>query len=165
MALLPYIPGAAIVAPTAEPARSSKAGGGGEAASPKDAKLMDSCKQFEGQFFDMMLQEMRKTVPDDPTLGDDAHEQQIFQGMMDDNVAQQMAKHAGSNDLAAQMYKQLSAKNAAAANAQSAGEASKAAASTALAQPLALLSKAIPIIKKSAIFTDNGEKANGDAAH
>ena len=160
MAISPYVPGAAIIAPKAESASSSQASD--SAASPKDAKLMDSCKQFEGQFFDMMLQEMRKTVPDDPTLGDDAHEQQIFQGMMDDNIAQQMAKHAGSNDLAAQMYKQLAAKNAAAANAQVAGNASSL---KAVVVPLSAVASGVPILKKSAIFADNGDEHDGTSDH
>ena len=78
------------------------------AAMPDDPKLKDACKQFEGQFFAIMLSEMQKTVPDDPELGDDAHEQQIFQGMLDDNIAQQMAKRSdGPNDLAEQMFRQL----------------------------------------------------------
>ena len=75
---------------------------------PVDPKLKDASKQFEGQFFALVLQEMQKTVPDDPELGDDAHEQQIFTGMLDDNMAQQMAKQStGPNDLADQMYRQL----------------------------------------------------------
>ena len=161
MAISPYIPSAAIVAPKAESASAAQTGSGG-AGAPKDAKLMDSCRQFEGQFFDMMLQEMRKTVPDDPTLGDDAHEQQIFQGMMDDNVAQEMAKHAGSNDLAAQMYKQLAAKNAAAANAQVAGNASSL---KAVVVPLSAVASGVPILKKSAIFADNGDEHDGTSDH
>ncbi len=55
-----------------------------------------------------MLQEMRKTIPKDQLLGDDGHAEEIFTGMMDDQIAQDMAKHGGPNDLAAQLYKQLS---------------------------------------------------------
>jgi flagellar protein FlgJ len=81
---------------------------GAAAEAPIDPKLQSACRQFEGQFFNMMLQEMRKTVPDDTLLGDDSHEQEIFQGMMDDNIAQEMAKRSyGANDLAEQMYRQL----------------------------------------------------------
>jgi Rod binding domain-containing protein len=72
-----------------------------------DPKLKKACIQFEGQFFNMMLKEMRKTVPDDPLLGDDSHQQDIFQGMMDDNVSQEMAEHGGANSLAVEMYNQL----------------------------------------------------------
>jgi Rod binding domain-containing protein len=74
---------------------------------PDDPALKKTCVQFEGQFFDMMLQEMRKTVPQDTLLGDDANQQDIFQGMMDDQVSQDMAEHGGSNDIANAMYRQL----------------------------------------------------------
>ena len=74
----------------------------------EDTKLRTVCRQFEGQFFDMMLQEMRKTVPDDTLLGDDDHQQQIFQSMMDDHLSQDMASRSGGpNDLAEQLYTQL----------------------------------------------------------
>ena len=86
----------------------SETGTVSRAASARDAKLKKACQDFEGQFFSLMLHEMRKTVPTDPELGDDAHQTEIFQGMMDDKVAEQMAAHGGANDLAAQMYRQLS---------------------------------------------------------
>jgi flagellar protein FlgJ len=79
----------------------------------KNKGLKSACQQFESVFFGMMLKEMRKTVPTDPLLGDDAHEQEIFTGMMDDNVAQQMASHSGSDSLAQEMYKQLASKQGA----------------------------------------------------
>lgn len=58
----------------------------------------------------LVLQEMRKTIPKDTLLGDDGHTQEIFTGMLDDQVAQQMAKQGGPNDLAAEMYRQLAGK-------------------------------------------------------
>jgi peptidoglycan hydrolase FlgJ len=73
----------------------------------EQAKLKGACQDFESVFFGMMLKEMRKTVATDPLLGDDAHEQEIFQGMMDDSVAKQMASHGGSDSLATEMYRQL----------------------------------------------------------
>jgi len=72
-------------------------------------------KQLEGIFYTMMLKEMRKTVPADGLLPDDAHQQEIFQEMMDDHVAQQMANQTGSTGLGAQLYKQLSGQRAYAA--------------------------------------------------
>lgn len=71
------------------------------------ARLKQVCQQFEGQFMALMLQEMRKTIPKDPLLGDDGHTEEIFTQMMDEQVAQEMAKHGGANDLAAALYKQL----------------------------------------------------------
>ena len=86
----------------------------GEAAGPKvDSKLKDACEQFEGQFFDLMLQEMRKTVQKNPLLSDDGHTEEIFTGMMDEQIALDMAKHGGANDLAAQLYRQLTGASAA----------------------------------------------------
>jgi flagellar protein FlgJ len=69
--------------------------------------LKSACQDFESVFFGMMLKEMRKTVPQDTLLGDDAHEQEIFQGMMDDDVSKQMAAHSGNDSLAQEMYRQL----------------------------------------------------------
>ena len=78
--------------------------------SATSSKLKTACQDFESVFFGMMLKEMRKTVPQDTLLGDDAHEQEIFQGMMDDSVAKQMASHGGSDSLAQEMYQQLAGK-------------------------------------------------------
>jgi len=87
---------------------SEHAAGSTPALSTADsAKLKTACQDFEGVFFGMMLKEMRKTIPQDTLLGDDAHEQEIFQGMMDDSVAKEMASHGGSDSLALEMYRQL----------------------------------------------------------
>lgn len=82
----------------------AQAAGGGKSTA---ARLKEACQQFEGEFMSLVLQEMRKTIPKDTLLGDDGHTQEIFTGMMDDEVAQQMAKQGGPNDLAMQMYRQL----------------------------------------------------------
>ncbi len=96
-----------ITVPTTSAPASKEAGAA--VPSAEDTKLRNVCHQFEGQFFNMMLQEMRKTVPDDTLLGDDDHQQQIFQGMMDDHLSQDMAnRSSGPNDLAQQLYTQLS---------------------------------------------------------
>ena len=71
-------------------------------------KLRKASKQLEGVFYGMMLKEMRKTVPADGLLPDDSHQQEIFQEMMDDHVAQNMADQSGDSGLGAQLYKQLS---------------------------------------------------------
>ncbi len=98
--------------PTISPAQQTKSATSG-LSKTEQAKLKSTCQDFESIFFGMMLKEMRKTVPQDTLLGDDAHEQDIFQGMMDDNVAKQMATHGGSDSLANEMYKQLAASQAA----------------------------------------------------
>ena len=47
MDITPYIPSAAIAAPKADAADTP-------ATKARDARMMDACRQFEGQFFDMM---------------------------------------------------------------------------------------------------------------
>jgi peptidoglycan hydrolase FlgJ len=115
----------------------------------QDAKLMDSCKQFEGQFLNMMLQEMRKTVPEDTLLGDSDHQQEIFQGMMDDKVSQDMAKSGQGGDLATEMYKQLSLKLDAAS---AAGKAMLPSAASSAADEAKSL---IPLLKLPGLGADN----------
>jgi Rod binding domain-containing protein len=85
----------------------------------QSSKLKSVCQDFESIFFGLMLKEMRKTVPEDTLLGDDAHAQEMFQGMMDDSVAKEMAAHGGSDSLATEMYRQLAGAQASVdANAQ-----------------------------------------------
>ena len=71
------------------------------------ADLKKACQQFEAYFLDSLFKEMRKTVPKDKLLGDDAHQQEIFQEMMDQNVADSVSKQGGFG-LADMMYRQLS---------------------------------------------------------
>jgi Rod binding domain-containing protein len=55
----------------------------------------------------MMIKEMRKTIPTDTLLGDEDHRQEIFQGMMDDEVSKQMAQRDTRGSLSDLMYHQL----------------------------------------------------------
>jgi Rod binding domain-containing protein len=138
------IQAAPIPVPAAAP-KAASVSPSAAAAIPDDPKLKDACKQFEGQFFALVLQEMQKTVPDDPELGDDAHEQQIFQGMLDDNMAQQMAKRStGAADLADQMYRQLVQNGAGAGKVPTSAEAALSGAAMAVSE-----------IKSSAESTEN----------
>lgn len=122
---LPAVP--AIADPSAS---SSSAGGTGSTS----ARLKEACQQFEGEFMSLVLQEMRKTIPKDTLLGDDGHTQEIFTGMMDDQVAQQMAKQGGPNDLAMQMYRQLAGPAGIPASGSAANSASPAISPAASAQ-------------------------------
>jgi len=68
---------------------------GSSKAAPMDkahAALKKATEQFESYFLHQMLQEMRKTVPKDTLLGDDSNQEQIFQDMMDQTVADSMSK-------------------------------------------------------------------------
>ena len=69
--------------------------------------LKQACQKFEGYFLDLMFQEMRKTVPKDGLLEDQANQQQIFTGMMDQTVADAMSQQ-GSLGIAQMLYNQLS---------------------------------------------------------
>jgi peptidoglycan hydrolase FlgJ len=71
------------------------------------ASLKKATQLFESYFFDEMLKEMRKTIPEDTLLGDSDHQQEIFQDMSDQAVADNVSK-SGSFGLAAMMYKELS---------------------------------------------------------
>lgn len=69
-------------------------------------QLKQACQQFEGYFLDMMFKEMRKTVPQDTLLGDQDNQQQIFTDMMDQNLADAMAKR-GDLGISQMLYNQL----------------------------------------------------------
>lgn len=83
------------------------------AAGHDDAKLMKSCRQLESVFFNMMLKEMRKTIPQSGLLEDSAHEQEIFTEMLDSNIAEKMADtDKTDNGVANLLYRQLSGRKA-----------------------------------------------------
>ena len=83
-----------------------------------DPKLKKVCVQLEGVFMNMMIKEMRKTIDKSKLMGDSQHQQEIFQGMMDDTMSQKMAEDDKSpNGLANQLYRQLSGRKAYAATA------------------------------------------------
>ena len=70
------------------------------------ADLKKTTEQFESFFLHQMLQEMRKTVPKDTLLGDDAHQQEIFQDMLDQKLSDSISQR-GDFGLGKMMYSQL----------------------------------------------------------
>ena len=68
-----------------------------------DKKLREACEGFESLFLNMMLKEMRKTVPDN----DSSYAMGIYQEMLDENIAEVASKGKGIG-IADAMYKQLS---------------------------------------------------------
>lgn len=70
------------------------------------ADLKKATQSFESYFLHQMLQEMRKTVPKDTLLGDDAHQEEIFQDMMDQTMADSMSQR-GDLGLGKMLYDQL----------------------------------------------------------
>ena len=69
--------------------------------------LKKACRQFEAYFTDLLLKEMRKTVPQSGLLGDQSNQQEIFRDMMDQTLADQMSQR-GDLGLGEMMYNELS---------------------------------------------------------
>ncbi len=67
--------------------------------------LMDASKQFEAFFLNMLLAEMRKTVPENDFFGDQRAEK-LFQSMLDQEIADHAVK-SQSLGLAKMIYDQM----------------------------------------------------------
>jgi flagellar protein FlgJ len=70
------------------------------------ANLHKAATQFEGVFLQMVMSSMRDTVPQDTLFGKDSSSEQTWQGMLDNEYSQQMAKSGGVG-LAEQLERQL----------------------------------------------------------
>jgi flagellar protein FlgJ len=70
-------------------------------------QLQKVSRDFESIFLTYMLKQMRKTVPDDPLLGN-SNAKDIFYEMYDESLSNELAR-AGGIGLGAMMYKQLAA--------------------------------------------------------
>ena len=69
------------------------------------AQIKKVSQEFESIFIGYMMKEMRKTVPDDPLMGNSTAKD-IFYGMQDDAVSKELSK-AGGIGLSTMIYKQL----------------------------------------------------------
>ena len=72
----------------------------------EDAKLKAACKDMEAVFLNLMLTQMRKTVPKDGLLGNSS-EEQMLTSMLDTETTKNMAQ-AGGMGLGNMLYQQLS---------------------------------------------------------
>jgi len=72
------------------------------------AKLHDAATKFEGVFLQMVMSSMRDTVPKESIFGKDSASEETWQGMLDNEYSQAMAKSGGLG-LAAQLEHQLRA--------------------------------------------------------
>jgi flagellar protein FlgJ len=70
-------------------------------------ELEQACNDFESVFVSQMMQQMRKTVPQEG-LFNGGRAEKIFTEMLDGEVAKSISKQRGIG-LAAMMYRQLSA--------------------------------------------------------
>ena len=99
----------------AKQATTSKASQAAQTA--EDAKLKTACKEMEAVFLNLMLSQMRATVPKNNLLGNSS-EEQMLTSMLDTELTKNMAQ-AGGMGLADMLYRQLS-KTAAATKGQAA---------------------------------------------
>lgn len=70
------------------------------------AKLHDAATQFEGVFLTILMNAMQDTVPEQSLFGQQDSSEQTWQGMLNDERAQAIAKN-GSFGLAKQLEEQL----------------------------------------------------------
>ena len=70
------------------------------------AKLKDAATQFEGVFMEMLMNAMQDTVPQQTIFGKEDSSEQTWQGMLNDERAQALAKN-DSFGLARQLEEQL----------------------------------------------------------
>lgn len=71
-----------------------------------EGKLREVCDQFESIFINMMFKNLRETQSED-TLIPKGQGQKIFEGMMDEELSNEMAKSGGFG-ISDVMYQQLS---------------------------------------------------------
>ncbi len=77
----------------------------------QDAKLKAACTEMEALFLNILLTEMRKTVPKDGLTGGGSQEE-IVRSLLDGEMTKNMAQ-AGGAGLADMLYRQLSQPGAA----------------------------------------------------
>ena len=75
-------------------------------AKPDGKALEKTCRDFESLFINYLMQEMRKTIPEDSLFGGGQAEK-IYSSMLDNEVSKTMAQQRGIG-LAAMLYNQLS---------------------------------------------------------
>lgn len=85
-------------------AKTEQIGQGLQKKADKDAVLRQACEDFEAVFMQLVFKEMRKTVQKGE-LTDGGFGQEVFEGMMDEEISKTAAKQNGS--IADLLYKQL----------------------------------------------------------
>lgn len=71
----------------------------------QDKELMEACRQFESIFLNILLKQMRKTVPESKMFPKSL-ERDVYQSMLDQTIAKRMSKSKGLG-LAEMVYQQL----------------------------------------------------------
>jgi flagellar protein FlgJ len=99
-AIQKYVPLPGLPKPgTTAPSPTAQAG------ARENERLKGACEDFESIFVDFMLQQMRRTVPQNDLFGGGRAEQ-IYTSMMDSELAKSISRQRGLG-LADQMYRQL----------------------------------------------------------
>lgn len=88
------------------PTTGVEAGKAKTAAAKQDAKLKAACQEMEALFLNMVLSEMRKSVPKSG-LTDGGSQEEIVRSLLDTELTKNMAR-AGGAGLADMLYRQLS---------------------------------------------------------
>lgn len=76
-------------------------------AAKEDAKLKAACTEMEAVFLNLLMTQMRRTVPKSKLMGEGSNPEEIMRSMLDGETTKNMAK-AGGIGLADMMYRQLS---------------------------------------------------------
>lgn len=71
----------------------------------EDAKLKAACTEMEAVFLNLLLTQMRRTVPKN-SLSGESSQQEMMRSMLDSEMTKDMAK-AGGTGLADMLYRQL----------------------------------------------------------
>lgn len=75
-----------------------------------DKKLMDVCREFESIFVQMMLKEMKKTVPEDGFV-EKSQGTRIFEEMHLEELSKEMTKGDNSIGIAKMLYEQFKSRS------------------------------------------------------
>ena len=74
-----------------------------------DEQLKKAAKDFETMFMNLVVKEMRESVPDSDVFGDDG-KARFFQGMLDEEYTKMNSDRPAPNSLANLIYKNLKMK-------------------------------------------------------
>lgn len=100
---------------------AAKPGGPAAKAAAEDAKLRAACTELEAVFLNILLTQMRKTVPKGGLTGG-GNQEEIFRSLLDSETTKNMAR-AGGVGLADTLYRQLSPTAGAARKTNNKGQA------------------------------------------
>lgn len=67
---------------------------GGRTAAAFDGRLKKACADFEGLFLNMMIQTMRKSIPEGGVLGK-SHQSELFDSMFFQEISTKLARERG----------------------------------------------------------------------